>query len=382
LGRFVGIALTLLISGCTEDPGSSPTSISIDSSQLIWQSPEGTFWEVADVLEKDGTIWVLSPADPFVHGLRSGAEVVVFGSQGDGPDEFRSARALLPLGEVGHITVWDAGLRLYRTFSPDGVQVSTREASALSTVRGDIDAVTFGDPLRVATTTNGDIVKAEFPSAVMWGGDLWTATLLRFQADGNMERVVDFGDLQGASHEDLRTKRILVPVPLWDACPDGSVAVLDPIARSLYLIDSGWEERDSLSVPWDHLPLTRADRLNYLSGQMEAELRGQQIESSEMETMLARAEEGSRDQFPVLAPLAVDIRCSQGGVWVQKYDAASHPLGFGRTWHVFPFDGSSSEHSAVTLPPGFRLVRVSDSHLWGVVTDDMDLQRIASIPLP
>lgn len=382
LRRFPIVVLTLPFVGCGEAPGDAPASISFDSDQLIWQSPEGAFWEIADVLEKDDMIWVLSPADPFVHGLRSGAEVVAFGNQGDGPGEFRSARALLPLGDAGHITVWDAGARLYRTFSSDGAPVSTRDASAIGSVRGDIDAVTFGAPLRVEAATGGKIVKAEFPGAVRWGGDLWTATLLRSSADGTVERTVDFGDLRGASHEDLRTKSILVLVPLWDACPDGSVVVLDPIARSLYLIDSSWAERDSLLVRLDVAPLTRTDRLNYLQGQMESELRGQQIESSEMEAMLASAEEGSRDQFPVLAPLAVDIKCSQGGVWVQKYDGASHPLGFGRTWHVFALAGSPSAYTTVTLPPGFRLFRVSDSHLLGVVTDDMDLQRVASISLP
>jgi len=271
---FLVSALALLVAGCAEEPSSAPTLITIDSDQVTWESTEGALWGIADVLEMDGMIWVLSPVEPFVHGLRYGAEMVAFGTQGHGPGEFRSARALLPSGEVGEITIWDAASRLYRTFSHEGLPVSTREAGALGTVRGDIDVVTFGDPLRRATTANGSIVKAEFAGAVMWGSDLWTATLVRTTAHGDVERLVDFGDLHGAFHEEVRTRSVLVPVPLWDACPDGTVVVLDPMARFLYRIDSTWEERDSLFVPWDVPPLTRADRISYLKGQMKPSCRG------------------------------------------------------------------------------------------------------------
>ena len=93
---FLSVALAVLVAGCADARSTDPTLTSIESDQVTWQSPEGAFWGIADVLERDGVIWVLSPVEPFVHGLRSGAEVVAFGSQGDGPGEFRSARALLP----------------------------------------------------------------------------------------------------------------------------------------------------------------------------------------------------------------------------------------------------------------------------------------------
>lgn len=381
-GRFLSVALALLVAGCADDRSTTPALISIDAAQMTAESPDGAFWGVVDVLEKDGVIWVLSPADPFVHGLRSGAEVAAFGTRGEGPGELQSARALLPLGDIGEITVWDAAARLHRTFSGEGQPVSTREAREIGTVRGDIDIVTFGDPLRVATTPGGGTVRGEFAGTVSWGSDLWTATLVRTDADGSVERIVDFGDLRGASHEDVSTKSLLVPVPLWDACPDGSVVVLDPMARFVYLVESGWQERDSLSVPWDVGPISPADRVSYIAAQMRAELQGQQFESSQLDAMAAQAEEMSRDRFPALAPLAVDIRCSGDRVWMQEYDGAARPLGFSRTWRTVPVAGASSSWSEVILPPAFQLFRVSDSHLLGVVTDDTDLQRVVRIPLP
>ncbi len=82
---FPSFILTLLVAGCAEGRSTDPVLISIDPDQMTWQSPEGAFWGIADVLERDGVIWVLSPVDPFIHGLRSGTEVVAFGSQGEGP---------------------------------------------------------------------------------------------------------------------------------------------------------------------------------------------------------------------------------------------------------------------------------------------------------
>ena len=40
------------------------------------------------------------------------------------------------------------------------------------------------------------------------------------------------------------------------------------------------------------------------------------------------------------------------------------------------------QRGSTVRPTAFQLFRVSDSHVFGVVTDDMDLQRVASIPLP
>ncbi len=57
-------------------------------------------------------------------------------------------------------------------------------------------------------------------------------------------------------------------------------------------------------------------------------------------------------------------------------------LGFSQTWRTVALSGNMHSYSEVTLPPAFQLFRVSGSHLLGVVTDDMDLHRVASIPLP
>lgn len=379
--RFLLMVVPHLLCSCSGPHDADSANIQIDSDQLTWESPHGDLWGIVDVLARDGIVWVLTSSDPFVHGFQRGAEVVSFGRRGDGPNELRSARALVDQGGGGQITVWDAASRLHRTFSSTGSLVSTRDAGRLGSVREDIGVVTFGDALRVAATMEGT-VRAEYRGAVESGGDLWTGRLARIDDEGGFEYVVDFADLRGAMHLDRGVGSVLVPVPLWDLCPDDRIALLDPIDRHLYLVGSRWEERDSVSVPWEVRPITRTERLAYLRGQMEAELQGQQVDDSEIRLMLERAEAGSRDQFATSTPLGVDIRCAEGRVWIQEFDSSAHPLGLGRRWRTIVFAGDAPVYSQVTLPPGFRPFRISESRMLGVVTDSMGLQQVASIPVP
>ena len=379
--RGFGVILPLLVGACAELHSADQASVRIDSDQITWESANGDLWGIVDVLERGGVIWALTSAAPFVHGLQRGEEVVTFGRLGEGPDELRSARALLDRGDAGEITIWDPATRLYRTFSTTGSLVSTRDAGSLSGVLRSIGLVTFGDALRIAATPKG-IVRVEYRGAVSEGGDLWTGKLARVSDEGGVEHLVDFMDLRGASQEDRRAHSILVPVPLWDVCPDGGIALLDPIARYLYLFGSNWAQRDSVYVPWEVEPLGRSDRLGYLASQLRAELQGEDVSDSEIEAMLGGAEQGTRSQFATSAPLGVDIKCSAGRVWIQEFESGAHPLGLGRRWWTIALAGEVPVYLQVILPAGFRPYRISDSRMLGVVTDSLDLQRVASIHLP
>lgn len=372
--------LALLPCACEEAEDADSGHIVIDPDQMAWESPRGDLWGVVDVLQRDSHVWVLTSADPFVRGFGEGAEVAAFGRVGDGPNELRSALKLVDRGGGGEITLWDAGARLYRTFSAAGTLVAAWDAGRLGTVRGDIGVVTFGDPLRVASATEGT-VRVEYGGVVSWGPALWTGRLARFDDDGGVEPLVDFAELQGAPHEEPGGRDMLAPVPLWDVCPDDRIALLDPNARHLHLFGRDWETRDSLSVSWELGPLTREDRLAYLRGQMEAESRDQQL-NVDIEPMVERAEALSRDRFAQSAPLGVDIRCARGRVWIQEFDGRSDPLGRGRHWRTVSLAGQEPMISRVTLPGGFRPYRISDSRMLGVVTDTLGLQTVAAIELP
>ena len=115
LRRGLGVVLPFLVGSCGELRSADQVAIRINSDRMTWESADGDLWGIVDLLEKDGVIWVLTSVDPFVHGLQRGEEVVTFGRLGEGPDELRSARALLDRGDAGEITIWDPASRLYRT---------------------------------------------------------------------------------------------------------------------------------------------------------------------------------------------------------------------------------------------------------------------------
>ena len=66
---------------------------------------------------------------------------------------------------------------------------------------------------------------------------------------------------------------LLVPVPLWDGCPDGRIAVLDPIARTLFFLDPANarpEARDAIALPWRSAALGRGVRLAYMTSRIRS----------------------------------------------------------------------------------------------------------------
>ena len=379
--RLLVAALALALAACEAPRGADSQSVVIDPSSLVWNSAEGEFWDVADLLEKDGVIWLLSNVDPFLHALQGGEVVAAFGRRGQGPTELRSATALLDRGHPGEITVWDAAARSYRTFSAAGAPISTQEAPSMGGIRGDIDNVTFGDPMRVVGT-GGQVIRAEYPSGVSGAGDLWTATVTRFHDAGGVTPVVRFADLAGASFPDRRSGSLMVPVPLWDACPDGRIVVLDPIAAQLYLVGSSWAERDSLSVTWEPGSLTVSDRHDYLVNQIRAELRGQDVADADIQAMAKQVERQAREEFPAERPLAVDVRCAPGRLWLQEFDGGTHPLGQGRRWRTIALADGAGEFVQLSLPAGFQPYEMASDRMLGVVTDSLGLQRVATVEVP
>ena len=106
------------------------------------------------------------------------------------------------------------------------------------TIRADIRSVTFGDPFRVAEDGTGVRV-ASYPGGINRGDDFWGGNILGItHGDAEPAVLVDFAaDLPGAA---IRVPVMgLAPVPLWDGCAGGVVAVLDPVDRSLRVYGPG-----------------------------------------------------------------------------------------------------------------------------------------------
>ena len=360
----------------------APLRIGVEALKLV--SPaDDALWEVRDILEHRGTVWALTGSAPFVHGFTpGGARVAAFGTAGEGPGEFRYPHGLWPGDSEGTLTVWDAGRSTALTVSSSGKLLASRPLSDPGVIRSDIRTVTFGDPFRVFKRHDA-VVLGRYDSGVSSGDDLWRGKLVRASGNGQAaeEVIVDFArDLPGAARRPGMPS-VLAPVPLWDGCPDGQVAVLDPIERTLYMFGPGRSDPDAIPLPWKSQELQRVEKFRYLRHQIAAELRNQDVPASEIDRIAKSVLADAEGMFPHEAPIGVDLRCSRDRVWIQEFDGDSHPLGYGPRWRTVSRGVLGPRFGQVTFPAGFMPYRITDSRAVGVVTDDLSLQRLATVDI-
>lgn len=355
-----------------------------DHSLSVVSPTESPLWEVRDVLDIDGTIWALTASAPFVHAFSpSGKLTARFGRSGEGPGDFRSPYAVWPGQPNGELTVWDQGFSAALTFSNRGNLLSSLRAPFLGAIRDDIATVTFGHPFR-AVRVPGGFVAARYDSGVTHPDDLWNGSLLLVPDDGgDPHMLIAFAlELPGASMRSLAA--LLVPVPLWDGCPDGRIAVLDPIARTLFLLDpadSRPEARESITLPWSSPPLNRDVRLEYMTSRIRAEAGDNGLSDAEILSAATEAVKRAEPVFPDEAPIGVDLKCAPGRVWIQEFDGSAHPLGYGRSWRTATLDRSPATFSRVVFPADFQPHRISASRALGVVTGPAGYHHVATVLL-
>lgn len=227
---------------------------------------------------------------------------------------------------------------------------------------------------------------AHYESAVTHPNHLWNGRLVRAEGGqaGDLEAILSFArDLPGADRRpgNRDAPMFLGPVPLWDGCPTGGVAVLDAVARTVYFY--GWPGSltpapESVALPWEPGPLLAEDRLAYIVHQMKAETRGQDVDESEIKARAVQAAREAQDLFPLDAPVAVDLRCGPNRVWLQEYDRGSSPLGYGTLWRAMPLnEPGRPRFMRVAFPPGFAPFRFLDMQALGTVVNSSGLQRLA-----
>ena len=361
-------------------PGSPDTisTVEIAPSAMTTFEQGDELWGVRDIIESGEVIWALTEAPPFLRAYdRSGRMLADFGMSGEGPGELHNPWTLSAATPAGSVIVWDHGSRRRSVFDAAGNFATSKPAPiAFGGIRGDIRSVTFGDPFRVAEDGTGLWV-ASYPGGISLADDFWNSRILRITNREAEPRVlVDFAaDLRGAGS---RVPAMgLVPVPLWDGCPDGSVAVLDPVDGSLHLYAPDPSDNRRIPLPWIGQPLSHEELLGYVRAMIRTEMAGTDISDAEIE----RAAEGvlarAADQLPAEAPIGIDLRCSPGRVWIQEFDGSSHHLGYGGAWRVVSLNDRTPRFRRVIFPDGFIPYRITDSSAIGVVTDSVDLQRVA-----
>ncbi len=377
------VLVTLGLGSCAPGtPDIATGDIEIAPSALkIFQEGE-ELWGVRDIIASGEQIWVLTAAAPFLRAYdRSGRMLGDFGSAGEGPGELGNPWILSAATSAGGVVAWDLATRRRSRFDAGGQFVSSSPAPvSRESIRADIRSVTFGDPFRVAEDSTGVWV-ASYPGALTEGDHFWGGKILRItHGDPEPAVVVDFAvDLPGAAN---RVPAIgLAPVPLWDGCADGVVAVLDPVHRSLHLYGPDGTKHRRIPLPWTGRPLSHDERLGYVRARARNEMRGSDVSDAEIERAAADVLARAGDQMPEAAPIGVDVRCSPGRIWIQEFDGSSHPLGYGRAWMTVTLSNGDPRFQRVVFPEGFAPYRLTDEVAIGVVTDSVELQRVAVVRL-
>ena len=376
----------LTLTSC--DSGSSDSStVEIDPAALTVFDEGEQLWGVRDVVRSGNTIWALTETEPFLRAYSpSGRLLAEFGSLGEGPGELRNPRAVSAAASDDGVVVWDLATGSRPVFTVEGTLVSSAPAPGVRMrARMDIESVTFGDPFRVAEGDGGTLV-VDYGTGPNLPDDMWSGTIVRVAADGSeTTALVDFdADLAGAESR-TTTLMGLAPVPLWDRCPDGRIAVLDPVAAHVRLFGPEGSSREPVPLPWTPRTLLQEELLGYIRSRMQAETREQDVSPAEIEQAAAEAVANAGDMLPSETPLAVDLLCSGDRVWVQEFDGLAHPMGYGRAWWSVLVDAGADRYGGVErviFPDRFAPYQITDSMAIGIVTDAMDLQRVAVVRLP
>ncbi len=377
------LAALTLASCDTGSPDSS--TVEIDPAAVAVFDEGEQLWGVRDVVRSGDAIWALTETEPFLRAYSlSGRLLAEFGSLGEGPGELRNPRAVSAAASDDGVVVWDLASGSRPVFTTEGALVASAPVPNLRMrARMDIGSVTFGDPFRLAEGDGGTLV-VDYGTGPNLPDDMWSGTIVRVAADGSEPAaLVDFDvDLEGAESR-TTTLMGLAPVPLWDRCPDGRIAVLDPVAAHLRLFgpdgSSDGSPREPIPLTWAPRALLPEELLGYIRSRMQAETREQDVSAAEIERAAAEAVANAGDFLPSETPLAVDLLCSGDRVWVQEFDGLAHPLGYGRAWWSVFVDGRVER---VVFPERFAPFQITDSMAIGIVTDAMDLQRVAVVRLP
>ena len=85
--------------------------------------------------------------------------------------------------------------------------------------------------------------------------------------------------------------------------------------------------------------------------------------------------------FPSDQPLGVDLKCAQGRVWIQEFDGAANPFGYGAVWRTVDVESPEPTFARVEFPDDFSPLRFSQSGAIGVFKDSLGLQRVAEVEL-
>lgn len=320
--RWMFAATVFLSMACA---GDDPTDV-LDRSTHIVDPADltivGTSESIATIVDLmpmgDDSVWVLNNTEPFLVQLSpEGSELRVQGRIGGGPGEFSWPSTLVrdPFSD----TVW-----VYDTVL--GQLIATDRSDD----RPDVFALPPDSSGRVGMSShewlwlnNGGRVwlhasdegvtyaRPQFSSP--WIHSLWSTEVVRAGWDGSLEHVAWTAEVVGDSSSRFPGAELLLPYPIWAACPDGSLAVYDPNGNTVRRFAEAGGPLESRALPAERRESVTTDRL--FSAVFPGTFRNRQMtvvpERDVFYEMIRRSYEDRIDRFAAVFPEYAHMDCSE-----------------------------------------------------------------------
>lgn len=360
--------------------------IDLTIGDAIADAGEYQFGRITDVdIDDGGRILVLDEQAAEVRVFEpNGRFAFAFGRLGDGPGEFSIDMFPLRVERDGSIAVRDGMNHRDNLFDASGRFIRAVELSAWLSGYHPWPA----RPRESAALPDGGRIER------ISTGDSWDG-LTRVDAGGEHADTIvafdyDMAATRGFASErrtpDGRVELQLLPVhPIWDVTSDGRVAVAltNRFRIEVRRPDGALEmivQKDS------NAPALGSTGRSQVIDRVRELMRD---DAGMSEDAIARSFQRFAFVPPdTLPPIAALAGGPDGSIWVQRTRPIERMtttprldvlLAGGPVWDVFDREGRFL--GSVTLPPGFTLKRIRGQSVYGVHTDELDVQRVVRLAI-
>ena len=379
------MAVVLCASAACEDgravADAGPPVLDVVDVQVV-----GTLDAIAKIEDlvpsSDGATWVINSVDPFVILLSAeGEELRSAGRLGEGPGEFSWPTTFVRNPTSGDLWVYDAALgrlTLVGDHELGGETLSLAEASSGPFRINSYEYLWMSNGGRTwLHGTEEGFVYARPSAELPWIGAFWSTAVTRLSPGQPPEQLVSTADAVGDPRPRFGDAMRFLPYPIWAGCPDGSLALYDPNANALRRFSGEGEASTVHSLPPERSVRVSTERLfsTVYPGILKNRLMANAPERDALFDLLRRDYEAREAEFSEVFPEYVHLDCGpQGMLWLQEFDTGSGQMGRGPDWLRI---SSGGEVRRVKMPPTFRPMRFADDRIWGVHTDELDVEHVA-----
>lgn len=346
------------------------------------------FTSVRNVRElRDGRVLVLDVRDATVQIARFGpnGDARIVGRHGQGPGEYMSPMALLPMpGDSS--AVYDSGNRRMLVIDPEGRPTGTFALEVAGTGAGPVRVL--GNPR--GADARGRIYIETFQARPTRGGPavLDTVPVLRYDRRGRRADTVAWlhpvPTTVVTSRIGSATSFAVYPQPFgkgdaWAVSPAARVAVIRASDYQVEWIEDGPKRRRGPVTSFEPIPVTAADKKAVLDD-LGRTPRGVALTLQDGRTLTGAAPPPVAFEWPSakapFEPGAAWIR-GDGELWIARYRA------FGDSVPRFDlFDGTGVRTGQVALLAGLRLVGLGEHSAYAIRTDSDGLEHLQRYRLP